>query len=284
MTGQSDAELEWAPARVCYMADVDRHAPANVIRIDPVHLETGADQLTLFPVACTGLNLEEAKALVASLNQRLEHNDGHYVVGDTDRWYLTVPHSPACDWVAPECVEGRDVLAFMPRGADGAIIGRLINDVQMVLHDHPLNESRRSRADPEINSVWPWGWGAELQRSLPAWQGRTIADHPYARGLALLSGSDPSVVTAADIERPEGCGLIVFEEIETALRSERKNAVDKALMRLEEQIVQPLILALQRGSLDRLRLVTSSGCCYSIRKADLWKFWRRQSQPEVGQA
>ena len=284
MTGQTDAELEWAPARVCYMAEVDRHAPANVIRADPVHLETGADRLTLFPAVCAGLEQDEARALVRTLNERLEYSGRKYVIGDTDRWYLILPHSPECSWVAPECAEGRDVLAFMPRGADAAIISRLINDAQMVLHDHPLNEARRSRGDPEINSVWPWGWSADSHKPLPGWKGGTIADHPYARGLAMLSGSDPVVVTPEDIEWPEGCGLIVFEEVETAMRSGQENAVDTALMRLEEQIVQPLILALKRGSLDRLQIVTNSGCCYSIRRADLWKFWRRQSQPEIGEA
>jgi hypothetical protein len=266
------------------MVDMNHHAPANVIRVDPVHLETGADRLTLFPAACTGLHPDEARALVASLNESLEQSDGRYVFGDTERWYLVMPHSPTCEWVAPECVEGRDVLAFMPRRADGAIIGRLINDVQMVLHNHPLNEARRSRGDPEINSIWPWGWGADSQRPLPEWKGRTIADHPYARGLALLSGSNPGVVTPEDIERPDGCGLIVFEEVEAAMRLEQENAVDRALMRLEEQIVQPLVLALQSGSLDRLQIVTNAGRCYSICKADLWKFWRRHSRPATGEA
>jgi hypothetical protein len=283
MTGQSDAELVWAPASVSYMTDVGGDAPVNVIRADPVHLETGADRLTLFPAACTGLKANEARELVATMNESLEQLWGQFVVGDTERWYLTLPESPVCDWIAPECVEGQDVLPFMPRGADGVIINRLINDVQMVLHNHPLNEARRGRGEPEINSIWPWGWCGGTQRPLPQWQGGTIADHPYARGLALLSGSDSRVVTSADIEKPEGHGLIVFQGVETALRLDQEEEVERALMSLEEQIVQPLTAALRRGALDRLQLVTSSGYCHALRKTDLWKFWRRRSQPVSGE-
>jgi hypothetical protein len=276
MTGRTDAELEWAPARATCIVDVDRHVPGIVIRADPVHLETGADRLTLFPASCAGLQVDESKELVRTLNESLEKIGGQCVFGATERWYMTLPQIPECDWIAPECVEGRDVLAFMPRGADGAITSRLINDAQMVLHDHPLNEARRGRGDPEINSIWPWGWRTGSHKPLPKWNGRTIADHPYARGLAILSGSAPGVVTAADIETPKGQGLILFQELEAALRSEQTGSVHRALAQLEERIVQPLVLALRRGSLDCLQLVTSSGCCYSLRRTDFRKFWRRR--------
>ena len=35
----------------------------------------------------------------------------------------------------------------------------ILNEIQMVLHEHPVNEAREGRGEPPVNSVWLWGAG-----------------------------------------------------------------------------------------------------------------------------
>jgi hypothetical protein len=34
-----------------------------------------------------------------------------------------------------------------------------INEAQMVLHAHPVNQARQAAGQPVVNSLWPWGGG-----------------------------------------------------------------------------------------------------------------------------
>ncbi len=39
--------------------------------------------------------------------------------------------------------------------------------------------------------------------------------------------------------------------------------------------IAPLMEALRRGALERVRLHAARGCYYELRRSDLWRFWRR---------
>ena len=45
-------------------------------------------------------------------------------------------------------------------GADyTSVVRMLLNEVQVLLHQHPLNAARQTRGLPPVNSVWFWGAG-----------------------------------------------------------------------------------------------------------------------------
>ena len=37
---------------------------------------------------------------------------------------------------------------------------KLLNEAQILLHAHPINQARESRGQPRVNSLWPWGGGS----------------------------------------------------------------------------------------------------------------------------
>ena len=282
LTGQPNAEKKWAPANITYEQDFGVRSPPGLVRADPVHLAAGADRLLLFPAESVNLSTEESTALVATLNEGQESTGAGCVMGNFCRWYFTLGQAPRCDWTAPECVEGKDILAFLPEGQDGVIIRRLLNDVQMLLHNHPVNEARRNRGEAEINSIWPWGWSTVEDESAPLWRGSLIADNPYAQGLVSLSGCTATSDGEALAGQLKGNGLVIHGELEKVLRSPRADTLAAAIADLEKQVVQPLMKALQKGTVSQLRLLPATGYCYSVRKADLWKFWRKRLQINGG--
>jgi hypothetical protein len=71
---------------------------------------------------------------------------------------------------------------------DAAPSDALVNEVQMLLHAHPLNEAREARGESAINSVRFWGQGRAPRSAQCRWQSVAAAD-PAVRGAARLAGT-----------------------------------------------------------------------------------------------
>src|SRR6266568_5191760 len=75
----------------------------------------------------------------------------------------------------------------LPSGPDAMRFHALMNEAQMLLHEHPVNAEREARGEPALNSVWFWGGGViDAAKAQPF--SAVITDDPLARGLALAAG------------------------------------------------------------------------------------------------
>jgi hypothetical protein len=54
---------------------------------------------------------------------------------------------------------GRDVGPMMPQGKDGMAFQGFINEAQMLLHEHPINQARERQGLTLVNSIWLSGGG-----------------------------------------------------------------------------------------------------------------------------
>ena len=143
----------------------------------------------------------------------------------------------------------------------GAPWTALLNEIQMALHEHPVNEGR----ELAVNSVWFWGAGALPANASAAWRSVSAAE-PLALGLARAAGIAPrgyprsAESWLADLPE-EGRHLAVLEGAAAAL---------------EETWFAPLLAALRRGRIGMLTLhVPDAGASFETTRADLRRFWRR---------
>jgi hypothetical protein len=58
---------------------------------------------------------------------------------------------------------------------------RWLNEVQMFLHGHPVNEAREACGKPVVNSLWLWGGGRQ-PAAQPATYSSVWSDNPLAAG------------------------------------------------------------------------------------------------------
>ena len=156
---------------------------------------------------------------------------------------------------------------------DAMRLHALMNEAQMLLHEHPVNAGREERGEPVLNSVWFWGGGViEAAKSRPF--STVFGDDPLARGLALAAGiparalpKDAGAMLAAAGD--EGVALIVLDPPRSAA-SERRAA-------LERDWFGPLLAALQSGQIGMLTLsLPSADSLLEIEtvRSDLRYFWR----------
>ena len=179
------------------------------VRADPVHLRVDTTHARLFGAWALDLRAEESAALIERLNELYAGDGLVFEAPAPDRWYIACPRPSDLRAVTPDRVAGRNVDAFMPTGSDARAWRAWLNEVQMLLHDAPVNADRERRGALPVNSVWLWGGG-----QCPAVSDgpdRVYADEPVAVGLARLAGIPGESTGAAPWsgQWPEGNTLAV---------------------------------------------------------------------------
>lgn len=103
---------------------------------------------------------EESAALVQTLAPLYAEVGMTLLAATPTQWQLrAAPDAALPDLVAPEQALGESLLTHLPAGDAGKRWRILFNDVQMALHEHPVNLARKRRGDTVINAVWSWGAG-----------------------------------------------------------------------------------------------------------------------------
>ena len=223
------------------------------LRADPVHLQLMRDSMLLLPVS--GLQPGEAEQLVATLNRHFAGTH-EFRCPHPDCWVVrTAP--AAIDTPPTHEIAGQDIDAHLP----GAPWPALLNEIQMALHEHPVNEAR----ELPVNSVWLWGPGELPRAASGPWHSLTAND-PLALGLARLAGirhrAPPRSADAWLAELPEDGRHLV--------------ALEAPHDRLEADWFGPLLAALKSGRVGMLTLhVPDAGLAFEIARSDLRRFWRR---------
>ena len=180
---------DWPVAAVTALVDceasIGRAGPW--LRADPVHLHPDIADLVLFDAVDAGVSGEEARALADTVNEALRPAGPVIDAAHPHRWYVALEAPARMATTPPSLAAGAKVSAAMPRGPDAPRWRRWMNEVQMALHECPVNVERERRRAAPINSVWPWGGG-----SLPAVPGASAPGEggslPSALGTSALAG------------------------------------------------------------------------------------------------
>ena len=244
--------------------------PGILWHADPIHLELARDHLVVTPLnrpptdAEAGELIDAANALVAEMDARLLRVADQWFLQAGRRWDLHAePLSSAI---------GQPLPATLPAGADASRWNRLLTEIQMTWHTHPVNEAREARGEPTINSLWLHGGGtwSPLKRGAYA---AVLADAPEWRGAAQAAAvaSGPASATPGDESLAVWDGLLL-----PRLGHDWTGWVD-ALRELDERAA-----ALSRsGTLDVVLAGGETVRRLRSRPSDRLKFWRARSLHQV---
>lgn len=261
------------------LADGAQPGNGHWARADPVHLRLMRDRLILVPSAAFAISREEADAFCEALNR---HFSGTLTLRplQPQRWCAELPEDLSADSPCPLDMAGRDVDIGTSRSAAAGRLQTILNEAQMLLHAHPLNEAREARGEPTVNSVWLWGSGRVPQKQASRWSG-VAADDPVALGLARLAGARHRTLSAAaqawlDRVPDEGRHLIVLDALRAPFALSNTAEYRERMAKLEEQWFAPLLAALRAGRVGMITLhVPEAGVSFEAIRGDLRRFWRR---------
>ncbi|MDE0455740.1 MAG: hypothetical protein OXI15_00480, partial [Chromatiales bacterium] len=155
------AGADWPVAALTALVDACADQGCGFrLRADPVHLRADIDDLVLFDASDIDLSPDEAVALARTVNDALGPHGPRIDAAHPHRWYVA-PDAPARIATTPlSRAAGARVSEALPRGPDAARWHRWMNEVQMALHECPVNVERERRGAVPVNSVWVWGAGS----------------------------------------------------------------------------------------------------------------------------
>jgi hypothetical protein len=91
------------------------------------------------------LSAQESASLLATLRPHLEVEDLQLLAIDAAHWCIGCPAPQDLVCTDPALAVGRDIHPLLPAGKDAARWRRLGTELQMLLHEHPVNKAREAR-------------------------------------------------------------------------------------------------------------------------------------------
>jgi hypothetical protein len=269
-------QTDWPSAPFALLGEGTAPGDARWLHAEPVHLRPDGDRVRLADPSLLHLTQEEARALAASVDAHFGDALHIEVIAPT-RWYARFAAPPAEETVP---------LARVAGGVGTASASlrwhALMNEVQMLLHEHPVNEAREARGELPVNGLWFWGAGRLAPAADPGLRA-VLASNPLARGLAAASGVRHARLPER-IDRwlenadPDGVHLFVLQELSAGALAGNVEQWSSALPELETRLFAPLLHALKSGRIGMITLLASGGehlLESEAIRADLRRIWRR---------
>jgi hypothetical protein len=235
---------------------------------DPVHFEAMLRDLRLHAFNADDVAVSELGTLFDDLQTSLggDGQAGDFVfVSLGSRGYLKGNEALATAPVSADIAAGGVADTFMPTGAGSESYHCLLSELQMSLHDHPVNHERAATGDQAINALWIWGGGfapdKDIRPILPL-----FSDDPLCKGY----WESCSGVTADWTGSFEPCfdlaigGFVVV--LPRVVEAERQSVLDVRLQELRH--------LLNSGRISELSLLWSNGLVVQLKRYDFLKFWR----------
>jgi hypothetical protein len=257
---------------------------------DPVHVRIDRDRALLADVGVMRIVQEEADALTASLNQHFAEDGLRFHALQPGRWLLQLPDAAGAVFTPLADAVGENVNAHLPAGAHGLHWSKLLNEMQMLLYIHTINDARELRGELSVNSVWLWGEGEPAQAPTNAQRpDLLLADDELLRQQATAAGVSvdaapydfSGLIEQIDSHANARHILLLQDSLLAAAQYRDAWGWREQLQRLENDWFAPLLQALKQGQFSSLRLASHgpAGVDVSISRKDLWKFWQRPQSP-----
>ena len=275
-------QRDWPVAPLTLAADGVAPQHYYWLRADPVELRMERSRLVLAR-AVSDLDAAEARELIAALNRHFARDSITLLAPSPRRWYLRVDRAPGIATTSLARAMSQDIAAHLPQGEAALDWHRVINEAQMVLHEHAVNETRQARGAAIVNSVWLWGGGTAPAVGRPPYP-TAWGDDALTRALAAAAGSARHDLAGSGAEwltaaiAADELHLVVLDQLSDALRTGGIVAWREQLALFERNWMAPLASALRARKISAITLVAINSDNLleaTLTPALLWRLWRR---------
>jgi hypothetical protein len=257
-------------------ADADEAPALTWARAEPVHLLTAIDHLQLAAPVPQPLEPAESAELIDTLNRHLAGSGFSLHARPHSGWLCECPPGLEFTVTEPAVAVGRNLRELLPAGRDAVRVRSLVNELQMLLHEHPVNGRRAAAGQATVNSVWLWGAGVAGSPQGTAAE-LLLTDDDWLAGLWRLHGG--RVRPTGELARAVGEEVATLRVAIAPAASGRTAAED--LRELEQAVFEPARAALAAGRTGRIMLHTGREVL-EIGAGARWAIWRRgRPIPEV---
>lgn len=269
-------QQDWPIAPLTFEADGGHAERAYWLRADPVHLRVMRDRIVLADRRILALTADEAASLATAIAEHFGPTLSPRPL-QPDRWYVEYATPPRLRTTPLECVVGRDIQPRMPQGEDALHVRSVLNEVQMLLHAHPVNTRREARGLPAVNALWLWGGGVRPDTtSVAPLTLYANADDATALGHACGVDVRPLEGDYASV-RDDRRATVVLDALSEPGQCGDAYGWSDALSVIERDWFVPLSSTRARPNGAPLTVCDPvNGRSLEIGRLDGWKLWKRR--------
>jgi hypothetical protein len=270
----TDAGLPLAQA----FAD-DSDTPGRSMLVEAIHLQAGMHNAIAIPIPGNEETSQDISIIINDLDDLFKVDFDISAVSQSIYLLQLKAFDPPTHYPHPLSVLGKSINPFIEQSRQVLPWYRLLNEIQMFMHQHPVNEQRLRQGKLPINSLWAWGAGVPPDSSLDcALEGATRPDwycddpvlNRFAGSLGLTVEPCASLALSNDLDH----ALIVDLRLLHFLKAGLASRLDQLLLDVEQTLVAPVVKTLARRSLP-LRLRAGYRVDFELNPAGRFKFWRR---------
>ena len=233
---------------------------------DPVYLEPRLDHICLHAMRETGIPASELRTLFDHLQRTLAEGKDYGFARLGTYGYLRAGSPMATATLPAHVIDRQSPNDYMPAGDQAAEFRNLLSEIEMALHEHPVNVERQLQELQPVNSLWLWGGGY-------APEPRTVPHPPLFADDPLLRGYWESVTGVVDtwpgtIDACLEASLAGFVAVTPGFDDDVESF---------ESCLRDLRSALWSGRLSQLTLMFADGIRANVKPADRYRIWRRDS-------
>lgn len=269
-----ERQQDWPLAPITLAADGGEAGNAYWLRADPVHLRVMRDRIVLAGSDVLSLSREEADALADTIGRHFGADLSPLPL-HPQRWYLRFPEAPRLTTTPLSVAVGCDIDPLLPQGPDAMRFRSELNELQMLLHVHPVNQAREARGELPVNSLWLWGGGrvSALKCDPPSVHARHAATLALAASCGARTNTLPGQLSAQLLGTQD---VVVLDTLAESGQVGDAWGWREAMRDLERDWLAPLQSLLRKAGPHGVRLLDPDhGKALHLSAGDAWRVWRR---------
>ena len=267
----SQAPLQGLPMAQAFAA-ADAVEVEHLLLCQAVHLRPDMHNAVIVPVHLNPDNVQDINILINDLGDLFKVDCDISVIAD-GRFLLQLRQFNApVHYPHILSVLGKTVNPYMEQTRQILPWYKLLNEIQMFLHQHEVNQRRTQRGLLAINSLWFWGAGSRPHplNSRLAWYCDDTLLNQFAESLELAPQSCSSIDSDAGSRDSLVIDLRLMEWLKTGLDT----PLDQLLLDIDCKLLQPLLTMIEKG---RIQVVLRAGYefDFELKPPARFKFWRQ---------
>ncbi len=238
----------WPMAAITRQFDVGDAAMHGWLRADPVFVRPDVGGARLMAWGNLGLSADDAEAFLKPLKPLFGDSGFPISASRPEQWVLMLPReSKLPAFTHPLDGLGEDLLGHLPEGPEGRRWRSLLNEAQILLHNHPRNAERIAAGQPPVNSLWFWGGG--------------VLPDAVVSAFSTVASDDAELQALVQLVPPQDKGSVL-----TDLRRERDWRVVEAAI--------TAALGISNAGQKVTVVDFADGQRWSLTAGQRWRFWR----------
>jgi len=153
------ADTRLPVAALAHSLQYETDASHWYMHCDPVVIQPNRDHLMLLGNDMLDYSVQEAETIIDDINATYDDLPWKIKMLSPRQWVMELEQAPDIRTHPINSVVGRKINDYLPQGQDAKTWHALLNELQMLLHSHPVNQSRSMQGLVAANSVWFWGEG-----------------------------------------------------------------------------------------------------------------------------